>query len=281
MKIAITGGKGGTGKSTIATALAVELGKRYNILLVDMDADCPNDHLILNINRKLIHNVEQRIPEVNLGKCIKCGACGTACKTNAIVSIKGSNPIFMPSQCNGCGACTIKCPVNAIGWNKKEIGYIYSGENYGVSLLSGELKVNESLSEMVVNNMKKAIEEKKKNYDFIICDTAAGTHCDVISALEDCDFVFAVTEPTPLGAHDLELILRLLNKLKIPTNIILNIADIGNKKIIEDISKKYKAKIIAELAYDKKILEAYSKGLPIKNQEINKLADYVAGMVPR
>jgi len=281
MKIAITGGKGGTGKSTIATALAVELGKKYNILLIDMDADCPNDHLILNINRKLIHNVEQRIPEFDLGKCIKCGACGIACKTNAIVSIKGSSPIFIPSQCNGCGACAIKCPVNAIGWNKKEIGYIYSGKNYGVSLLSGELKVNEPLSEMVINSLKKKIEEKKKNYDFIICDTAAGTHCDVISALEDCDFVFAVTEPTPLGAHDLELILRLLNKLKISTNIILNIADIGNKKIIEDISQKYKAKIIAELAYDKMILEAYSKGLPIRNQAINKLANYVSEMVPR
>lgn len=281
MKIAITGGKGGTGKSTIASALAVELGKKYNVLLVDMDADCPNDHLLLSINRELVHNVEQRIPEWDISKCIKCGACGPVCKTNAIVSIKGANPLFVHSQCNGCGACAITCPVKAIGWGKKDIGYIYSGTNYRIDLLSGELKVNEPLSEMVINNLKEVIEEKKKNYAFIICDTAAGTHCDVISALEDCDFVFAVTEPTPLGSHDLELILRLVNKLKIQANIILNMADIGDSKIIEDISKKYKTKIIAEIPYDKKILEAYSKGLPVKNQAINKLADYVVGMVSR
>ena len=53
MKIAITGGKGGTGKSTISTALAIELATGQNkVLLVDADVECPDDHIILSTNRK-------------------------------------------------------------------------------------------------------------------------------------------------------------------------------------------------------------------------------------
>ena len=52
MIIGVTGGKGGTGKSTVATALAVELAKNSKVLLVDADVECPNDHLLLNIERK-------------------------------------------------------------------------------------------------------------------------------------------------------------------------------------------------------------------------------------
>jgi len=66
--IGITGGKGGTGKSTVATALAFELGKNKKVLLVDADVDCPNDHLLLSIERKVLKDVEQRIPKWNLIK---------------------------------------------------------------------------------------------------------------------------------------------------------------------------------------------------------------------
>jgi len=271
--IGITGGKGGTGKSTIATALAYELAKDKRILLVDMDADCPNDHLILGIKRELVDSVYQRIPKWNLDKCIKCGACGKVCETNAIVSIKGSNPIFMPLQCNGCGACFLSCPVNATSWDRKEVGYIFSGFKHNIDLLSGELKVSEPIAEIVVNNLKKTIEKKKEDYDYIIIDTAAGTKCDVIVALEICESVFPVTEPTPLGAHDLELILKLLSRLEKKVDIILNRSDIGNQEVIEKLSKQYKSNILAEIPYSKKILKNYSKGIPIEIESIKKVIE--------
>ena len=251
--IGITGGKGGTGKSTVATALAIELYKKYKILLVDADVDCPNDHLILNIKRKLLKKVYQRIPKWNFDKCIKCGLCGSVCQQNAIVSIKNKYPIFVPSQCNGCGSCVLKCPVNAIKWTKKSIGSIFIGKKENCDLLSGELKINEPVSEFVVKSLNEIIEKKKNKYDYIIIDTAAGIHCDVITALENCNIVFAVTEPTPLGAHDLKLILELLKKLKINSKIILNRFDIGDEKIIENIAIKYNKKIITKISYLKNI----------------------------
>ncbi len=261
--IGITGGKGGTGKSTVSTTLAYQLSKNYKVLLVDADVDCPNNHLILNIKRNFLKNVNQRIPTFDFNKCTKCGICGKVCKTNSIVSIKNNNPIFLPDQCNGCGACKIACPSKAISWDNKEIGKIYTGKKDNLDYLSGELKTNQPISEFIVNSLNEEIEKVKKKYDFIIIDTAAGTHCPVIAALENADQVFAVTEPTPLGAHDLEIILQLLKKLNKKGDIILNRSNIGDENIIELLASKYNTEIIFKIPFSKEIINAYSNGIPI------------------
>ena len=275
MRIAITGGKGGTGKSTIATALAVELAKKSKILLIDADIDCPNDHIILNIKRKKIKDIFQSIPKFDFKKCKKCGKCAEVCKANAIVFVKGNYPIFISEQCIGCSACMIACPEKAISKDKKKIGTIYKGKNYGINYFSAESEIGVEEESPIVNALKKYIKSLEENYNHILIDTSPGTHCNVISALQGCELAFCVTEPTPLGAHDLSLILELLKKLKIPARIILNRADIGNKNLIEEIVKKYDTEIIAEIPYNKKILEAYSRGEPIKEKNISKITRFL------
>jgi len=272
--IAVTGGKGGTGKSTVATALAVELGRTHKVLLADADVDCPNDHLLLGIERKKIETVFQRIPEWNLEKCIGCGKCAKACKYNAI-AVVNKKPVFMQDMCSGCGACFLACPKKAISWGKKEIGQIYSGKGHGIDLLSGELKVNEPVSEFVVNALKKKAGGMAEKYDFIITDTAPGTHCDVISAMEDAGIALAVTEATPLGAHDLELMTKLLKKLGIDFEIILNRSGVGNDNLIEGIASKAGKKISAKIPYSEKILRDYSHGIPVRHKSI----EWIAGSV--
>jgi len=267
--IAITGGKGGTGKSTVATSLALTLSKDYSVLLVDADVDCPNDHLLLNCELKEQKAVYQRIPEFNNDKCQKCGLCGTVCKNKAIVSLKGKFPIFIKEQCNGCGSCELICPYKAISWNRKEIGKIYSGTVEKLSLLSGELKENEPVSEFIVNSLNKEIEAIKKDYDYIIIDTAAGSHCPVIASFELATQIIAVTEPTPLGSHDLEIILKLLESLNKDCSIILNRSDIGDKSKILKLASKYKKDIALEIPYSQDIAKAYSKGIPILIPDIN------------
>ncbi len=270
-RIAVTGGKGGTGKSTVATALAFELNKKHKVLLVDADADCPNDHLLLGIERKKIETVFQRIPKWDYNKCIGCGKCAKACNYNAIAMIN-KKPFFMPKQCNGCGACVYSCPVNAISWSKKETGVLFNGKKHNITLLSGELKTTEPFTELITNALNKKIEKMKKKHEFVIVDTAAGIHCNVINALEKADLVFAVTEPTPLGAHDLELILNVLEKLELDSKIVLNRAGIGKSSLIESIAEKYKKEIIARIPYSKKIMESYSKGIPVTHKSIEKIA---------
>ncbi len=273
MRIAITGGKGGTGKSLIATSLANTLSKKRKTLLLDFDVDCPNDYLILSISPKKEKEVKTKIPKFNFSKCTKSGVCAKVCKFNAIVSIKGRYPIFIPDQCNGCMACKIACPSKAISETEKRVGTIYSGKNKGLESVFGELKPGEILSESVVEETKNFAKSKEK--DFILVDTAAGTHCDVITAVKDCDLALAVTEPTPLGAHDLKLILELLKILKVKTKIVLNKSTIGDKRLIEKIARKFNVDIIGAIPYEKTILDSYSKGKPIEHSSIDKIVKYL------
>jgi MinD superfamily P-loop ATPase len=275
MKIAITGGKGGTGKSTIATALAVELARKYKTMIADADVDCPNDHLILNIRRKKIRDIFQPIPKINRGKCQKCGRCAEVCKEHAIVFVDDKYPVLIPEQCIGCSACMIACPHNAVEKDERKIGTIYQGNFQNLKFFSAETEIGVEEESPIVNALKNEVEKQKKKFDYIVFDTSPGTHCNVISALQGSDLAICVAEPTPLGAHDLKLILELLKILKIPAKILLNKSDIGNKKLIEKITKDFQTAIIGEIPYSKKIMESYSKGKIIEDSAITKLKEHL------
>lgn len=283
MKIAITGGKGGTGKSTISTALAVELAKKYKVILVDADVECPDDHIILSIKREKVMDVEAFLPHFNEEKCLKCGKCGEVCKENVIILIKDKFPFLVGEQCTGCGACLLACPNEAISENKQIIGSIYQGiydskiaEN--LILISGEMNIGCESSSPVVNatlDFASALEK----YDFMLIDTAAGTHCNVITALMGADLALAVAEPTPLGKHDLNIILKLLDILKIRSEIIVNKSDVGDLNLIHELELNYGISVISEIPYTKKIIKSYSEGIPITHNKISKIVESLEHMV--
>ena len=273
-KIAITGGKGGTGKSTVATALAHKLSENHKVLLLDLDVECPNDSLILGIKTVKAQDVMSMLPKFDFSKCIKCGKCAQACKANAIIQVTDKNPILVPEQCNGCKACMLVCPTGAISENKQVIGTIHKGQN-NIDLIYGALKPNIEESSLIVNAVKKFVSDFEKNYDYVIIDTSAGTHCPVISALMDVDLGIAVTEPTPLGAHDLRLILDLMKELGVDSKIVLNRSDITDSSEIKQISNEKNAEIIAEIPFSKKIAENYSKGKPLEHEAIDRIIEVI------
>lgn len=277
-KIAITGGKGGTGKSTFAILLANKLRqKNKKVLLVDLDVECPNDHLLLGKKMdKTALEVYAQFPKLIESKCQKCGLCVKNCYNHTIFQAPGKYPTFLRDLCSGCGACWQICPFGAIEKTKEKIGEIYLNQiNDNFFLVSGSAqpgvgKTGLVVTDYVVAKTKKYAHDfaKNKKIDYLIFDTAAGTHCPVITGISDTDQAYAVTEPTPMGAHDLDLILNLCQKLKVPVKIVINQADLGSSKEIEKIAQKYKINIFEKIRHNPKIVIAYSKG---KLGELNLL----------
>lgn len=259
-KIASTGTKGGVGKSTFAILLAYKLSKNKRVVLCDCDVECPNDYLILNQKLKNPNNIYQDYPVLDKKKCVKCGLCSKTCRENAIFWVKNKYPTFIYDLCTACGACMIACPKKAIKTRAKKSGESFINKiNNNFWLFTGRSKAGITETGPIVSEVKKRAMEfaESKKADYIIFDTAPGTHCSVIQALLDTDKAYAVTEPTPLGAHDLSLILKLLQRIKVPSEIVLNKADVGNKKVIEKIAKKFKTNISVEIPYSEELVRAY------------------------
>jgi len=264
-KIAVTGGKGGTGKSTFSVLLANKFVKKdKRVVLVDCDVECPNDYLLTGQDlKKPVKKVYSQFPKLNKNKCRKCGLCAQKCRLNAIFAPKGKYPTFIEDLCLGCGLCWRICPYQAIEIKKKVIGKVYNNKiNDNLSLVTGQSVgvVDESAS--IVSETKKFANKiaKKIKADIVLFDSSVGLHCGVIRALIGVDKAYAVTEPTPLGAHDLDLILQLLETLKVPAEIVVNQYNLGKIELIEKISKNTGVKIAEKIPYSKKLVDKYSKG---------------------
>ena len=262
--IASTGGKGGTGKSTFAVLLTFKLSERgKKVVLCDCDVECPNDYLLLNEELHDPKPIYRELPELDEAKCVRCGLCSKVCRENAIFWVKEKFPIFFMDLCSGCGACWIACPQEAIKPKEERAGKSFVNRvNENIWLVTGESKPGISeIGPIVKEARDRAMRlAEEVSADYVIADTSPGTHCNVIQALLGCERAYVVTEPTPLGEHDSGLILELLRIMQIPSEIVLNKADVGDRERIEEIARRFGVSITVEIPYSDELVMAYSQG---------------------
>jgi MinD superfamily P-loop ATPase len=257
MIVSIASGKGGTGKTLVATSLALSLKDKYKVQLLDCDVEEPNDHIFMKPIITRSEAVSIPVPKVDEAKCTHCGKCAEVCAYHAI-AVLGEYVLTFPELCHGCGACSYLCPEKAISEVPHEIGVIETGQADGVAFSHGKLNIGQAMAPPVIRKVKRLVDKDS----VVIIDASPGTSCPVVEAIKDSDFCLLVTEPTPFGLNDLVLAVETVRQLRIPCGIVLNRAGVGDGKT-EEYCRKENIPILLTIPLDMNIAGLYSKGVPL------------------
>lgn len=249
MNIAVLSGKGGTGKTTVSTNLALALKADY----VDGDVEEPNGFLFLKPKVDVVQSVKVEYPIIDACKCTACGACANACQFNALAKVKDDIFLFQ-KLCHGCGACKIVCKYNAVTYGKREIGKIEKGTSRDIKCSRGILNISEPMAVPVIEEL---LENLSGEVNLIDCPP--GTSCNVINTLKYADAAMLVTEPSEFGLHDLKMAVELVKMYNIPFGIVIN-KDDKKDNIIKKYCKEEKIILLGTIDYSKDTAILYSKG---------------------
>ncbi len=254
LRIAFASGKGGTGKTTVATNLAlVAAAAGEEVTYLDCDVEVPDGHLFIKPEMMSRREVTAGIPRLDMALCDVCGKCGEFCRYSAITVI-GKKVLTFPGLCHHCGGCMLVCPVGAISEKAQPIGSVEEGAGRGVRFVQGLLKVGALAAPPVISAVKEAAAD-----GLVILDAPPGTSCPVIETLRDSDFVVLVTEPTPFGLNDLAIAVEMLRMMSLPFCVLVNRARPGATQVADYCADK-SIDIIAEIPDDRRIAESYSRG---------------------
>lgn len=255
MIISIASGKGGTGKTLVATSLALSLEKRVQIL--DCDVEEPDVHLLLRPVIIQSKPVCIPVPAVDESKCNHCGKCAQICVYKAIAVLPKTVLVF-PELCHGCGACSYLCPQKAISEQGREVGIVETGWCDEIAFVQGKLTVGEAMPTPVIREVKHLVDLTRT----AVIDVSPGTSCPVVEAVRGSDFCLLVTEPTPFGFHDLTLAVDVVKALGIPCGVILNRAG-GTYSRVEEYCLQKDIPLLMSIPLDVEIARLYSKGITL------------------
>ena len=281
MRIAVASGKGGTGKTTIATNLAsmlAESGER--VTYIDCDVDEPNGRLFLKPDIDEARDVNVPVAFVNEERCTGCGQCGSTCRYHALANT-GKRVIIFPEMCRGCGACALSCPTGAISLIPRHVGKITLGRAGPLRFVEGRMNVGEVATTEIIRELKRL-----RTDGVAILDAPPGTACPAVEAIRNVDRTFLVTEPTPFGLHDLRLAVGVVRSMKVEAGVIINRCDVGDSRV-RDYCREEGLDVLLEVRNDRKVAEAYAGGelpwrvVPHFRDAIASLAESLADLTAR
>jgi len=252
MIVSVASGKGGTGKTLVATNLVAALAD--NVQLLDCDVEEPNAHLFLKPEWGDRETVTTFVPKIDEDKCTFCGECARLCQFNALVILKDTTLAF-GELCHSCLGCMRVCPVEAVEAGERELGVLERGDRNGIEVVHGRLRVGEAMAPPLIRKVR---EQARRDRNVII-DAPPGTSCPVITAVKGTDYVVMVTEPTPFGLYDLELAVEAVRVLNLPHGLIINRSDVGSDHVWR-YAEKERIPILMEIPFQRDIAEIYARG---------------------
>jgi len=278
MILSVASGKGGTGKTLVATSLALSLQGRAAVQLLDCDVEEPNAHILLRPEIESSQPVLVPVPRVDKERCTYCGRCSEVCAYNAI-AVASTVVLVFPELCHGCGACSYVCPEEAIIEVKREVGVVESGHVGGIRFVGGRLNVGEAMAGPVIRAVKKLADPEAT----VILDAPPGTSCPVVETIRGSDFCLLVTEPTPFGLSDLTIAVEVAREINVPCGVVINRDGLGDESV-ERYCAQEGIPVLMRIPFDRRIAEAYCRGetlaaaMPSWQQGFRELFDRVRGL---
>jgi len=282
LTISVAAGKGGTGKTLIATSLAQALVGSARVQVLDCDVEEPNADILLRPEIASREQVDILVPEVNADRCIHCGKCAQVCQVSAIAVIRTAVLTFH-DLCSGCGACALACPTGAITEVPMRVGEVATGQTgEGIQFVGGRLEVGHQRSGPVTKAVKRRVARSERRRsretaerspehgggvaegrtaaDMInIIDAPPGTACPMQEAVADSDFCILVTEPTPFGLANLREAVETCRRLEVPCGVIIN-RERGGWDEMDDYLTGERIEVLLRVPERREIAEAYSRG---------------------
>lgn len=250
MNIAILSGKGGTGKTTVATNLSIILGVNY----VDLDVEEPNGFIFLKPLIKEQDDVYVEYPVIDKAKCVLCSACAQNCQFHALARA-GKEIVVFEKLCHDCGVCKLVCQTGAISYAKRPIGKLERGIAKSIYCYRGVLNVGEPMAVPVIQKCLKDLPVA----DYFL-DCPPGTSCNVVASLKKADAAILVTEPSEFGLQDLKIAVDLVKLYKIPYGIVIN-KDDDRDNMVKKYCLKNAITLLGVIPYSMDAAKRYSKGM--------------------